>query len=217
MNTPQKTLSNALHQQKLEDYILILDEVNEGRFEDEVDFTLYLDDGTSRSSHLFAKGKYFAGRTHYQPWVEISYKNTVSFDHDSNSHTMSVRESEIEYPLYQTFSDLLPPGSHMMVGYATHQPTRTGLEHQVPPPATPIGYLLWNTGFTWFKDWYIAEGFTEGQVKLQGNKPLDQDAYKRHLNNTREAIQSFLTENASMSSSIFEQAEKRAKKLLESM
>ncbi|MHA1209321.1 MAG: DUF1122 family protein [Candidatus Freyarchaeota archaeon] len=41
------------------------------------------------------------------------------------------------------------------------------------PPS--LGYKLFQLGFTWFKDWYFAEGFWEGGVKLQGEKTNEQN------------------------------------------
>lgn len=79
-----------------------------------------------------------------------------------------------------------------MVVYANHEETRKGLERGIPAPATSIRRLLWKSGFTSFEDWYFAEGFWEGDVKLQGNKPLNEDHRKRDLLETRKELVEFL-------------------------
>jgi hypothetical protein len=79
-----------------------------------------------------------------------------------------------------------------MVVYLNHEETRKGLEQGVPAPATPLGYLLWKSGCTWFKDWYFAEGFREGDVKLQGNEPLSEEDRRKDLLEMRREITEFL-------------------------
>ena len=79
-----------------------------------------------------------------------------------------------------------------MVAYQDHKETRDDLERGYPAPATPLGYLLWKSGCTWFKDWYFAEGFWEGNVKLQGNKPLNDRDRRDDLLRTRKELTDFL-------------------------
>lgn len=74
----------------------------------------------------------------------------------------------------------------MMVKYLDHPTTARGLNMGVPPAATPIGYLLFQAGFRWFKDWYFPEGWLEGEMKLQADKPLDEE---HSLRNTRKIAQ----------------------------
>jgi hypothetical protein len=40
--------------------------------------------------------------------------------------------------------------------------------------------LLWIGGCRWFKDWYFAEGWKEGGIKLQGEKPLNAEREKEN-------------------------------------
>lgn len=49
----------------------------------------------------------------------------------------------------------------------------------MPPPVSRLGYKLFKLGFTWFKDWYFAEGFWEGRQKLQGEKPNDESRIRQ--------------------------------------
>ena len=100
-----------------------------------------------------------------------------------------------------------------MVVYLNHIETNLGLQKGVPPPITELGYLLWNAGCTWFKDWYFSEGFREGDVKLQGEKPLNKIIQKEHLLHTYDIVYKFYhTQNSD--DQIILNAKKRAKLLL---
>jgi len=88
------------------------------------------------------------------------------------------------------------------------------LEQGVPAPATPIGYLLWKSGCKWFKDWYFAEGFWEGDVKLQGNKPLNEENRRKDMLKTRKELTEFLKKEKGKEK-LFLDARKRAKTVLE--
>jgi len=79
-----------------------------------------------------------------------------------------------------------------MIVYQNHNETKDGLAKGIPSPATPIGYLLWNVGCTWFKDWYFSEGLLEGDLKLQGNKPLDIKSRKRNLIQIQNELRTFI-------------------------
>lgn len=63
----------------------------------------------------------------------------------------------------------------------------------VPPHATPLGYLLWKSGARWFKDWYFPEGWMEGGEKLQGNKPLNEEYYRKRTRERALELTEFLT------------------------
>ncbi len=103
-----------------------------------------------------------------------------------SSKTVDLSKRGLNEKLFKHLSDLLPGSGHIMVIYLNHEETRKGLELGVPAPATPIGYLLWKSGCTSFKDWYFAEGFLEGDVKLQGNKPLNEKNRRKDLLERRE-------------------------------
>ena len=139
-----------------------------GRFADELNFVI------SVSGRKIAHGKHFLGRRHYTPWIEVSVRGTI-------------REG-----LLRLLCALLPPGSHIMVEYSGDHETEEGLKHAIPAPATPLGYMLWKCGCRWFKDWYFAEGFLEGGVKLQGEKPLGAPEKKRLEAAARRELQGFL-------------------------
>ena len=71
-------------------------------------------------------------------------------------------------------SRIIPAGGHLMVSYedndAIHRQTDRALTSGVPPVLTPLGYLLFVSGFRLVKNWYLAEGGHEGPRKLWGEK-----------------------------------------------
>ncbi len=126
-----------------------------------------------------AKITYFSGARNIDPWIEVE----LLFDVDPYS-------SDVQ-KLFNIFSEFLEPGSHVMVAY-DNDITGRALNIQVPPPATPVGFLMWKAGFRWYKDWYISEGWKEGGQKLQANLPLNQEVKEKHEEEFREKLEDFL-------------------------
>jgi hypothetical protein len=54
-----------------------------------------------------------------------------------------------------------------------HRETDRALSAGVPPVLTPLGFLLFMSGFRLVKNWYLSEGGHEGPRKLWGEKPPD--------------------------------------------
>jgi len=210
---PKKCLS-VLDGKKLDGYMIHVGNVSRGRFIEEINFELYLKaiDGET-SENPVVKGKYFSGRGEpYKPWLDIYYYNRVKF----KSKRENLSEGGLGEKLFKHLSDLLPPGSHIMVVYVNHEETRKGLERGVPAPATPIGYLLWKSGFTWFKDWYFAEGGLEGDVKLQGNKPMKDEDKQKNLLEIYNLLDEFLKKKKN-EDELFDRARERAKEIIASI
>jgi len=210
---PKKFFISSIEGKRLDGHVLHIDNLSRGRFVEETNFEVYLKaiDGET-SENPAVKGKYFSGRgKFYKPWLEIYYYNRVKF---KSSKIVDLSERGLDEKLFNHLSDLLPPSGHMMVVYLNHEETRKGLEQGVPAPATPIGYLLWKSGCTWFKDWYFAEGFWEGDVKLQGNKPLNEENRKKDMLKTRKELTEFLKKEKGKEK-LFLDARKRAKTVLE--
>jgi hypothetical protein len=208
---PETSLSK-LNGKRLDSYVLHVNNISRGRFVEETNFELYLkaNDGEI-SGDPVVKGKYFSGRGEfYTPWLEIYYDIRVKF---KSSKILDLSGRGLDEKLFRHLSDLLPPGSHIMVVYLNHKETRKGLERGVPAPATPIGHLLWKSGCTWFKDWYFAEGFWEGDIKLQGNKPVDEVDRRKNLLEIRGKLTEFLKKEK-RKEKIFLDARKRAEAAL---
>jgi len=208
----KRNILPSLEGKELNGYVLHIDNVSPGRFVEETNFELYLKarDGET-SENPVVRGKYFSGRGEfYRPWLEIYYDNRVKF---GSSKVLDLSEGGLDEKLFKHLSDLLPSDSHIMVIYVNHEETRKGLERAFPAPATPIGYLLWKSGCTWFKDWYFAEGFWEGDVKLQGNKPLHEENRKKNLLEMRKELAAFL-EREKAEEKLLLDARKRAEDVL---
>ncbi len=140
-------------------------------------------------------------------WIEvISLTSKIEFDSgEGNSFVISSNE------LFKYLADLLPPGGHMMVEYDSleQQDTAQSLALGIPPIATPLGYTLYLAGCgASFRDWYFAEGGTEGPRKLQGFKALDIKHAKIKAKETAKELNKFLTH---LSSGICSQLEEAAR------
>lgn len=132
--------------------------VRPGRFPEERRFEISMDDG----GLPVLSGIAFSGRSPIRPWMEFRY----------DPGPLSAAEAE---GLFRLLGGAVGPGGHLSVKYESpeHRTTARALAAGVPPPATPLGFLLWSAGCRWFKDWYFPEGWLEGEQKLQGNIPLD--------------------------------------------
>jgi hypothetical protein len=130
---------------------------------------------------------FFPGRKpHYRPWIEI-----FCINNPLESGTCYY-DSSIEDALLKFFSRALGPGGKIYIEYLCDLETAYGLALGYPPAATRQGYRLFIHGFTWFKNYYYSEGGHEGGQKLEGEKPLDKVACKRHMKNIKLDMETFL-------------------------
>ena len=147
-------------------------------------------------------------------WVEV-IKLVKNIIHPEREVILS--DAEIER-LFYYLSDLIPPGGHIMVEYESEEQaeTRLAIGCGIPPVATPLGSMLFRVGCgVAFKDWYFAEGGSEGPRKLQGYKALHED--HRHARATEMAaeLRSFLRrETLPSCRQIWEMARDRAEHIL---
>lgn len=185
----------SLDECSLGPFSLRLVNVRCGRFVEESNFELLLRSAKGvTSAGPAVRGKFFAGRGRfYRPWLEFGYRARVGFTPGSEVDLAAAGLDEL---LFARLGDLLPAGSHMMVEYFCEGETGRCLQHGVPGPATPVGYLLWKSGFMWFKNWYFPEGFMEGDMKLQGNKPLNEEVRRQRLVDTQGELEQFLSGDA---------------------
>ncbi len=170
-----------------------------GRFPEEINLEVYVEDG-GRLLNI----KVFKGRGFYRPWAEIfGIVPRVRV----GRRELHYFGSEVEDAVLRLFP--IPPGGRLFVEYYEDEETWREMRHGVPPPATRLGYKLLKLGYTWFKDWYYPEGFMEGGIKLQAERPLGPEAERRHLREIREELERFLERG-----SIFPDALRRAEKIL---
>lgn len=200
-----KQLREALDGKKIGVFMTQLTNVRRVRFAEQRYFELYLKDTAGQLSHEpIVKGTYFAGRGKWiKPWLEIKYA-----------------PNPIELELFRLLSDLIPPGGHLMVEYGEteeeHLSTARALKFGIPPAVTPLGYLMWQTGFRAFKDWYFPEGWKEGETKLQGDKPLSKKQEKEMTNKVTSELKKFLEKKPDEGYKEWKESRKIAERILES-
>jgi len=181
-----------------------------GRFVEETNFKIYLKNTKGMLSiNPVMHGKYFSGRRKfYRPWIEVYFVGKIKFE--SYEELLSYGTLE---KLFKELSKLLPPGGKLMVPYIYHD-TDDALRKGAPPATTEIGYLMWRAGCTWFKDWYFSEGGWEGDVKIQGNKPFDENHWGKNVHEIYKEVKYFLTTNKA-NDEILIDCKYRAKLILE--
>jgi hypothetical protein len=182
---------------RLGEHILHVGKVKKGAVAGVFSFSLLIEGKTAVS------GLYYIGSTWIKPWLEIEY---------TPIETMEGLEEE----LFHILSELIiPPGGHLSVSYGEHKVTARALLSGVPPAATPLGYLLWRSGFRWFKDWYFAEGWKEGGMKLQGEKPLNEEREKKNTQKIINEVREFMSRSGYLEPEIENVCKELAAKVLE--
>jgi hypothetical protein len=185
----KETLLLKLENRFIDNFQIKVKELSNGRFIEETNFKIYLKNTKGMlSSDPVMYGKYFAGRKKfYLPWIEVYFVDKIKFE----SYEEWLSDETLE-KLFKELASLLPPGGKLMVPYIYHD-TDDALRKGAPPPTTLIGYLMWRVGCTWFKDWYFSEGAWEGDVKIQGNKPFDENHRKKNVHEIYKEVEYFLT------------------------
>jgi hypothetical protein len=162
--------------------------VRKGRFPEEVNYEVYVGRGEAWVRLLAVK--MFNGRPpFYRRWVELFHiLPEVSFKGLKYVFLNSPQERE----LVKCLSSRLSGGEKIFIEYIYDDETYKALEEGIPTPLTRLGYMLLENGFTWFKNWYFAEGFMEGSPKIQGEKPLDENHRMRLLQEICGEVEDFL-------------------------
>ncbi len=177
---------------------------------------IYLRDGSAEDL-LLCMAIYPGQRPHYRPWIEL-------FCIREKAAGVSYFGSEVEDKLLEFLCATLGPGSRIFVEYYHDRETYCGLAMGIPPALTRQGYKLLNLGFTWFKDWYFAEGGHEGGQKLQAEKPLDENARRKHMQRIKAEVETFLERSRDLrvegeceAEEYLQKARERAQELLDSI
>jgi hypothetical protein len=161
-------------------------------------FQLVLRDGSGRESQPVLQGLSNNGEYPAYNWFEVTFfqpRVALIATETARAAFVDLREAGLEEPLFKRLADLLPPGGHLMVQYDSpeQEETRLGLERGFPPASTPLGSLLVRVGCGLsFKDWYFAEGGSEGPRKLQCFKPLNEELARSHANLLAQEMEAFL-------------------------
>ena len=181
---------------------LRLGDVKRGRFPEEVDAVVHAGDGARPAIRLkFFRGRRSAG---VLPWIEASLTRDA--------------DEAYQRELVAALAEVLPAGGYLMVGYGDDE-TERGLKRRFPPAVTPLGKALLDAGCTWFKDWYYPEGWMEGGMKLQGNKPVSAESRTDGLAAVRAEVAHWfdaVEDGAGREDELLARARERAREVLES-
>ena len=169
-------------------------------------------------------GLYSSGPYPSYNWVEvIRLAEHVTFvsPTEGGDHILDVRSSDLDRELLKRIADLIPPGGHMMIEYDSPEQRETAraLDLGIPLAATPLGYLLYSIGCgVGFRDWYFAEGGSEGPRKLQGYKPLNEEHARERVRDLVGELLKFLERPVELGhADVEELARKRAEEILSSI
>ncbi|HZD60324.1 MAG TPA: DUF1122 family protein [Anaerolineae bacterium] len=196
-------LRTELDGKRVDAFFTELSNVRRLRFIEERYFELYLKSKDGRRSYRpVIRGIYFPGRGRWiKPWMEITYNPKLALIRAGGRVCqVDISDTRSEECIFNLLSEMIPPGGRLMVEYSMkdHPETAKALEAGAPPILTKLGHLLWKSGFTSFKDWYFAEGWLEGNTKLQGEKPLDEEVKRRHIKRNIAEIKKFLASGKSI-------------------
>lgn len=185
---------------------------------------LLLDDQGRVSEQPVVIGLYSSGPYPSYNWVEtISLAKHITFPSSTKGEgrMLDFRQTGLDRELLKRIADLIPPGGHMMIEYDSpgQRETARSLELGIPPPATPLGYLLYSIGCgAGFRDWYFAEGGSEGPRKLQGYKPLNEEHARERARDLARSLLEFLNRPlAPGHADVEEPARQRAVEILSSI
>ncbi|MEM1650146.1 MAG: DUF1122 family protein, partial [Sulfolobales archaeon] len=146
--------------------------IRRGRFREEYDL-LFMKSGR----RVFAV-KIFCGRDGFRAWAEIYGVDPGIF-------------LEIEDSIYEILSNALGPGEDLYVEYIWDEESMRLIDLGAPPQVTRIGFNLLKRGFTWFKTWYYPEGFMEGSIKIQAEKPISEVRRLEHVREICREVREF--------------------------
>jgi len=183
-----------------ENYILELFELHDHTFIEQKYVRYFLKDLNTQDASVSAviEGLISLGRKDITPgWFDIDIYPGVKINNQNFELSFSQLCNIISF-----LGKNLPKGSHIMFSYSMitgetdlHKETWRALQKQIPAPLTPIGELLVHGGALSFKNWYFAEGALEGNIKLQGNIPLDKKDTRIKTRKLMEEIENYMNEN----------------------
>lgn len=190
-------------------YIVRAKNIKDGRIKGQRYFDIWLVK-QAQKKRLMRISLYKGKEPHYRPWVEMfSIKPTLKVDGE-----IEYFGSEIEKRLLDIFASSMDRAGRIFIEYQSDRTTAEELSRGVPESCSRLGYELFERDFTWFKDWYFAEGFNEGAQKLQAEKPVDEEHHRKHLEAIEQEIEGFLEEESLEGA---EEAHVRARSMLEEM
>lgn len=176
----------------INDFKIYAKRLFKGRFKEEVNLSLYLKSGNEEDFLLYIK-VFYGRKPYYKPWVEFFGINKFL---NLRKQVINYFDSIFEDKLLSNFSINLE-GS-IYVEYYDDEETRRQLDANFPIPVSRLGYKLFKLGFTGFKNWYFPEGFMEGGIKLQGEKPINNEVRDKQLRELYNEVKDFLNRMESL-------------------
>ncbi len=173
---------------KVEDFVILAEEFRDGRISHQKYFDLNIQLGEEKKK-LMQVSVYHGQPPHYGPWIELFGIDPELVFKEKTIHFF---DSDIEDYILNNFSDSLGDGERIFIEYQHDKSTKEQLSVGLPETCTRLGYELFKRDFTWFKDWYFAEGFYEGGQKLQAEKAIDEEHRRKHLKRIEKEVNDIL-------------------------
>jgi len=153
--------------------------VLQGRFPEEFNIDIFLKSDEKEEKLLSLK--YFSGRKPYfKKWIEIFNINKIFYD------------SEIEDIFLKFISEEIREGEKIFIEYVNDEETYNFLFKGYPLYISRLGFKLLKFGFTWFKDFYVPEGFWEGSPKIIAEKAVNEKRKIEHISYIKKEVLRFL-------------------------
>jgi len=183
-----------------DNYSLELLETHDHTFIEQKHVRYFLKDNKTDTFSISAviEGLISLGRKEITPgWIDIDIFPKVTI----NSNKIELDFQQL-INIMEFLGKFLPQGGHIMFSYSMitgetelHKETWISLQKGIPEALSPIGELLVHAGAVSFKNWYFAEGALEGNIKLQGNIPLNINDAKDKIRALIQEIEIFIDEN----------------------
>ncbi len=191
---------------RVEDLLIWCDNRQKGRVKEEENFNLFIGrDKTTVYDQILSLKVFYGRKPYYLPWVELYLiKSPITIKNKSTPFFGSIFEEQL-LQLFANCKNLL----RIFIDYRNDRETLQELYTGVPIILTRMGFLLYQLGFTWFKDWYFAEGMKEGGIKLQAEKAISDDQRERHKKILQQEIQAYISRSLNEKTQFYQQIKNR--------
>ena len=166
-------------------------ELKHRRFVEERNLRVYIEFNNERRK-IFDMTVFLGRKPYYRPWIEI---HNINNEIKLSGREETFHESEIEGTILEKIAELIGGDTSLFIEYTEDKETSKELFQGVPVYATRLGFKLFKLGFTWMKNWYYPEGGYEGGMKIQAEKPINDNQKKRNLRDIEKDIKSYLEQN----------------------
>lgn len=185
-----------LEGKRLGRYTLRLADVSPGSKSGWLSFRLVVTGPKTLFSPPVIEGVYSPGGRGVTPWIEIIEYHPRQNPAQGKVDELDLAATALDRELFRHVGALIPRGGHLMVACEgpEHEATYRLLMRRVPPAVTPLGYVLFASGFHSVRFFYLAEGGWEGQQKLWAEKARDTETEQRWRETLARDLLRFLRE-----------------------